>query len=382
MINGLSNMTRANFLMQLYLVILYIMLIIINKNSALYSAYEIQMSNKNKKIYRVMLAFMILMLITHFYETDYFSYMEIVKNYNFFNISENHGEPIYAYIIYALHKNYLLFRLVVWGGALYITTKIFKLYSINVYFGTYVLLSMYMSIHFISRASLAFAIYFFGISLVFYGLDKNIRRLIILGVLILISSYFFHRSAVLLIIITPIFLVPMDRNKLFGLLFITPIIIYAIRFSFMQILIQQSIHNDEIMHKMSAFATTTGNKANFMGIVRYFFEWGILYFPFAVIAIAFYKNMSYIKKHRKMYLNLFKIMLMIIIIATTFGLMKFDSIWLFKRTLFMATIPMVILLSGLYKDHIIGKNLFRFIINIATGYNIFVYMYSAYVTLK
>ena len=139
-----------------------------------------------------------LFAVCSFYNGDYFHYEQVVRNVLPF--SERFGlEDFYGYLINFTHHNYLLFRIVVWGGALLLVVFIAKLYDASIYGVIYFLFALYMSTFDYSRASLGMAVYFMGLS-VFTNKTNVILKL--LGLVVIVSSYFFHRSIAILIVLT------------------------------------------------------------------------------------------------------------------------------------------------------------------------------------
>lgn len=378
-----DEIVRASFGMMSYLILLYIFIIISNKRKALFSANYIGMVKNLKNSYKIMMLLILLMLMTHFYESDYFSYRDIIHNYDFQHLDRNHGEHIYGYIAHFTNYNYLLFRFVVWGSSLYLTAFVFNKFEVNRYFGMYTILSMYMCIHYISRASLAMGIYFLGVYNLLEARKNKKISLMLLGWAIIISSYYFHHSMALLIVVTPVIFLPLNKKIILIAVIAVPLIIILIKKALLYVLINQSIPNEKLMHTLIRYSLRDDIvKANIKGQIRYCFEWGLYYVPFFVISKQIYKNMSYLKKYKQNYINLFKITASIVFVATTFGAMQFNNLWLFKRTLFMSTIPLVILMCGLYQEGLIRKKTIFKLISIGQLYNIFVYMYSCYGTFK
>lgn len=141
--------------------------------------------------YRLGVLLCLLFCLFSFWGTDWFHYLEA---YAMIKVGYNTNlESVYVWIVQNISPNYLFFRLVVWGLSLYLFVKTVDNLSVSkelvllLFSITYVIWFAY------ARATLAMALAYYGYSLI----TKNSHNFksVIFGTAILISSYFFHKTA-------------------------------------------------------------------------------------------------------------------------------------------------------------------------------------------
>lgn len=141
--------------------------------------------------YRLGVFLCLLFCIFSFWGTDWFHYLKA-----YVLIKDGFGtnlENVYEWIIQNISPNYLLFRLVVWGSAMYLFVKTANNLSVSKELVLLLFSIIYIIWFAYARVSLAMAMAFYGYSLI---IKKNHNfRSALLGIVILLSSYFFHKSA-------------------------------------------------------------------------------------------------------------------------------------------------------------------------------------------
>lgn len=188
--------------------------------------YKINKSRSNLSI-----IFIVLFCIYAFYDLDYFSYL------NFFESSSrdtdiSHLESVYLWIAHFVGNSYLLFRLVIWGGAFWLLLVIFKRSYADRNIALLFFITLYLTKFAYGRVSLAMALAFCGFILIFKFSKRKLLRIlyILFGLVIICSSYFFHKSTpfVFIIMTLSILALPMNRKMLCisGVLYIFIIYIF------------------------------------------------------------------------------------------------------------------------------------------------------------
>ena len=93
-------------------------------------------------------------------DNDWYHYQQIISDYDFSSRARNHGEKVYGVIARLVDRNYLLFRIIVWGGALLITTLTFKRFKINLNNAVYFIIAAFLLKFSYARATLAMHVIF------------------------------------------------------------------------------------------------------------------------------------------------------------------------------------------------------------------------------
>lgn len=141
---------------------------------------------------------MLLFCLFSFWGTDWFGY----KNY-FISVKSGWGdyvpmEDVYIWLMETL-PSYILFRLVVWGGALLLLRKTISNFGINVKLFYFFFCGISLIWFAYARASLAMAMLFCGVSYIMKGQNSYGKKTVnfTIGVTLVICSFYFHKSAVI-----------------------------------------------------------------------------------------------------------------------------------------------------------------------------------------
>lgn len=145
--------------------------------------------------YRFALILCVIFCLFSFWGTDWFNYFDFFPNLQ--SGDKGHMEDVYVWIARNLSPNYLIFRLIIWGGAFYLFILILK--SLDISEDLVLLFFVVYSIIWFSytRATIAMTIAFLGGSIM-YRKEKHFLSFIIGSVLLFVSTYF-HKSAMFVI---------------------------------------------------------------------------------------------------------------------------------------------------------------------------------------
>ena len=144
---------------------------------------------------------------------DFFHFYEVIKNYDFTPEAWNYGEPIYGKIAKLTGRNYLLTRIIVWGGAYVLYCKTAKNFGIPVYQAAVILFICYPLTFSYARVTMAMACYFYGLSTLL-SLKHDIRGIkAIIAILFIALSNAFHNSAIILVLLTPFVFLQITLKK-------------------------------------------------------------------------------------------------------------------------------------------------------------------------
>lgn len=175
--------------------------------------------NKDKG-YRVMFTwFMILIFCLYaFWDTDYFTF-----RYIFHTELKGFRDPLYYYLGEVSFGSYTIFRLLIWGTALYLFKKTIDRFKISPNIAAYIFAIFFLLTFSYARASLGMAMYFYGLSYLIKLPQRDRFWSIVWGVLFICCSYYGHRSLMALILLTPLAFIKLNKKS-----FITIAIIGAL----------------------------------------------------------------------------------------------------------------------------------------------------------
>lgn len=306
-----------------------------------------------------------------FWSQDYYHYIESLSviDYRFPKSEQaNHLEQLYIWIAYFVNGHYTLFRLCVWGLAYILfvkTLKNFEVYnsqSIALFIVYFLLMFSY------ARVSLGMASLFYGISLLLKT-DKSRIINICLGLAMLYLAYNAHKSMFLVIAISPLIL--LRYNK-----YTVPIIALCAMLTawlYSDMLISEILISDTVNDEYGELIQESANyyiaaETIQLGVVG-LFERLLQVFTLIVPIVYCFTNTkanNYISSNFKLRC-LVNYSLLISLISIALGIIISFESPLFYRFVYMTYIPNIIILSTLFKNHIIplGKyNKLFFIISL------------------
>lgn len=122
-------------------------------------------------------------------------------------------EDVYNWIAYKLApNNYFLFRIIIWGAAQFILWDTFKRLSISSHLVLALFVSVWMIWFSYGRVSLAMALAFWGLT-IYHKSSKISIVLKIIGICAIAVSFYFHKSAIFLIIVSLLTILTRKANR-------------------------------------------------------------------------------------------------------------------------------------------------------------------------
>lgn len=165
---------------------------------------------------------MLIFCLFSFWGGDWFHYQ---FKFHYFDIDRTHWEDIYIWIR-SISPNYIVFRLIIWGIALFILLRSYKTYDVSYPLTLFIFGSLFLIYFSYGRVSLAFSILFLGYTLLSTaGPMQNTKKTI--GIVLICLAVFFHKSA-LFGIATALFCYVYRRSGIktfFPLLLMLPVLV-------------------------------------------------------------------------------------------------------------------------------------------------------------
>lgn len=342
-------------LVQCLLVFVYYLFIVgksYKRNIVFYSSDNFTLKQTNR--FFVLFA---LGVIFYMIAGDFWHYQELVIWKHFLDAPQwNHIEETYTPIIAFVDRNYLLFRMIVWGGASLLTYICLRLFCKQPYHALFILFSCNLSGFAYGRVTLALSIYFLGIAILLT--DKIRMRLIkyAVGIILIGCSYFFHHSVLMLIAITPILFVPLNKFTIFLTLACIPILVYLLGFVLGEMATNEVLEEEGVAERIVDLSAS-GGYSGFKLFQRYYSYLTILVSAFVFVYQQIKRPSGVLAVEYK---AMCKIMCGIILVAfCTLIVMPTDLF--FYRFLGMTIIPFTVLMTYLHDDGLISNNAFKFL---------------------
>lgn len=174
--------------------------------------------NRNKT-YPVQITWILTLIfcLYAFWDTDYFTFRQA-----YFTDLEDFRDPLYYYIGEISFGSYTIFRLLIWGTALYLLKRTVDRFDISYNVAAYIFTIFFLLTFSYARVSLGMAMYFYGLSFLIKPNQENRFWSIVWGLIFVGCSYYGHRSLMALILLTPLAFVKLNKKS-----FITIVVIGA-----------------------------------------------------------------------------------------------------------------------------------------------------------
>lgn len=333
-------------------------------------AYAISNINLTIAIFSI-----VYLCIYAFYDTDYYHYLEIFQNVSNGYIS--HMEDVYLHLALFADGNYSIFRLCIWGSAILLTFLSFKRFELPLPLAALFFLCLIVLKFGYGRVSLALSIATFGYSFIIKPINPKILSIII-GILLLSCSSFFHSSVLfyILLLISSLFAVNTGKKLIYFLILIYPLFIYLFQKYGGQFILQYIDYDESVQ---GALNYVNNDFKGYEGIgvaIRMFMERLPFFLSLLLAIIIKWKGI-----HKTMPFYMKSITNLCIFLVLSTFIFSFETsvntYSLFYRFLYFTMIPMVILVTYCHTNSIIPKivNIIFWCGFIASFYNL---IYSLY----
>ena len=325
------------------------------RRSCLYS-YNTERSKTTKFWFS---AIMVLFVVTAFTDGDFAHYQVMVKSYS--GPDSTGLESVYEHVIDFTNSNYFIFRVIFFGGMMLVIPRIFKNFGLDEYSSFFFLFCVYIGTLAYSRASIGMTFYFLGVSVLFSDKKNTLR--IITGIALLVCSYFFHRSCIVLIPLTILALIPINKKTIPLILGVIVLTFFSLKsYTSSLILDIMNSENEDLAHKAQLYASgsSDGFSGNAISWIMHLWDWGVYYVLF--IFDAYY----ILKKENKQNISkaiqrLFNISFGILLFALMMRAFDITSFAVYYRYLFMLMFPTAIMTTYLYQKGFMPLKSFKFL---------------------
>ncbi|MBQ6184921.1 MAG: EpsG family protein [Bacteroidales bacterium] len=284
---------------------------------------------------------------------DFYNYYLLIRE-----DSLEHMEPVYHIIVHAVNNNYILFRLIVWGGALFFFKKAVKRFNLDYNRSLFFLFAVFISVFDYARASLAMSIFFYGLSLVLLpGINKIGSYF--LGLLLMITSVFFHNSMIIALAASLLLFVPIN-----GFTIVLIIISFSLASSIfapaLQNLVDAELFTDSLNEKIEGYSLQEYQDSfSIYEWIRRYMRYATFFIPYLIVAIKIYFKTIEIPTYIR---RLSAIVLGFLLLAISVLLIPNLTFVLFYRILFMSMIPILIIFCYFEQNCLISNKTYKFIL--------------------
>ena len=310
------------------------------------------------------ISFLVFCLLA-FWDTDYFSFAR-----SFYEGLEDFRDIIYKYFSYVSFGSYLIFRLYIWGIALYLVYKTSKRFGLNTNIMCFVFTLFFMLTFSYARASLGMAFFFYGLSYLIIPKGSKINRFLVIFICFVLA-YCSHRSLAVLILLSPLSLVELSKKKIVVLLLSFPVMIVILKFVFSEIA-------SGYLDGENEFSTAAKGYSTISVELEFNWKWRIIttfrYYSFylANIALIWYIIFKSQIAHSKEIKRLLSFTTIIVLMSVAILIIPSGinlGLWVVGyRYLYMTGIPLCILITYSKQYQILPQKMYRFLLIMAVLY--------------
>lgn len=322
----------------------------------------------------------VLFCIMPYYAGDFVHYYEAMKNIVISrDIYSFSVEPVYVYLAKFLGGSYILWRLVIWGTAIYAIILAGKILHLRQSLYLLIFFCCFITNFAYARVSLAMASVFLGLSLIISS-SRNTKRKIF-GLCLILVSYYFHKSALFAISIAFFsLLIPrLSKFKMMLLIGLIPFFIFIINFVFSYVL-NSSIGDESLINIRTTqhYLSHESQKLGLGSIIGNFLIRAPLYI-LGFYIVRSISNDSYRKWSK--YCQFFATVSLLIILSASLFLLDFGDLQtqvIYYRFLNFSFIPVTIFMTLHKMEFPIRSKLFTLTFKMLIIGQIYQLVYSFY----
>lgn len=317
--------------------------IYVYKGKQMLVSHHIQQNNYNIYIWQTIIT--ILFCVFGYADYDFYHYQDLYKVIIGYQ-SEEYMEPVYSWLALVLPENYYVWRFAVWGSATILGIWTLRRLDLMPKVTCCMFTLFYLNTIYFMRGSLGIAILFLGYSFIVKPINKRSLSIII-GIALIVSSYFFHRT--MLLTIAVLFLTPFKLNKLFVIasLILYPLLVVYVT-QFLQLISFGGIESDILLEgtneKVLGYVNREAFKYNTNGIIRQVIQYAPILSALALVTWKIVFKKIAIPR----YIYAFFIYWYVITYIAFIFFPQETASWIFIRFIKMGDFPMVIVLSWYY----------------------------------
>lgn len=305
---------------------------------------------------------------------DWFHYLQIVKGLRV-EMSDGTGmEWFYDTIIMLTRRNYLSFRLIVWGLASYVFFIALKKYKLNPGYGFYLLLVVFINYFDYSRSALGITTYFLGLPLIFG--EGNIKSKW-MGLALICLAPFFHRSVVVLTALTITGIVSINKKTILLLIVVLGLSFFSLKEYFIEIMGEVINSGGQLGDKASFYMTQKREaivSGTIIGQAVGYWKYSVCYVYFLVETYYIFNENNY-RMHTYPIRATYNVTLGLFAFAILMYFFNVGHMAFYFRYLSMTYVPLIIMAVYQYRRRIMPSMIYHIMMYFGGGYVAFEFLY-------
>ena len=320
-----------------------------------------------KQHYSIYIIFLLLFCIFDKSGGDFFHYKELVADLYSSPGLPTGLEDIYVWLISKIGYSYYLFRLIVWGSALFVLTRILNHLQINNILSIWSFMLFALVDFSYARVSLGLVLCFYGFILLYE--NKNNLSLLY-GLILITASLFFHKTIIILTLLclVSIFIKISKRTALVAVI-LFPVLVYLMNYYVPDLFYYIEAGSSEARY-LSAENEGKGLAAKLLDYLKFI--------PIIILLSLTLKQINKVPNSIPKYIErLITLIIVILYTSSILSFLEFGSAAISYRIRNMIFIPVAII-EAYYLNNKPLSVLQIIVIGIITLSNIFYFLYMYY----
>lgn len=308
-----------------------------------------------------------------FSDRDFFHYQalyeEIVKH------GPEHMEPVYIWLIDVLPKNYYVWRFTVWGAATLSTLWTFRRLRLETKTLVCIFTLYFLVVLSIMRGNLGLGLCFLGFTFIVKPIKYQKLWSYILGMGLIISSYFFHKSMFVTLMALAVTPFRLKKWQVIILLLLFPLLVMYVA-DWLQLFIASAGDEGGELDSLAIgarYAEAEASETNIFGMLSKFLQYTPIVGSLSLVTY----HVTFRRERLPKYIYVFYIYWFAVTYVSFLFFFQNTSNWLFIRFMFMSYIPMIIVLTWFYSNRK-ATGLMKFFLVMILLYNIYKLCYEFY----
>lgn len=241
----------------------------------------------------LMIFTMLVFCLFSFWGTDWFHYAEMYINLVYMDGFNTSLEGVYYLIANYLSPNYMVFRAIIWGSALYLLCLLFRHVSVRGDLLLVIFCALWLIDFGYGRIVLAYTMMYLGASVIMKPIRGKILLSIMIGGAMLVLSLFFHKTALFgfALIILALFPRLLNKRTFLLVLIVYPFILLLVQLLLMQFM-DTAVDASEHSSSFTVGQTYLNEDTREIGSA-YLLQLIIRYLPYYMVGWIAYKTNLY-----------------------------------------------------------------------------------------
>lgn len=334
-----------NILLFIFLSYIYVIPVYYKQNKLYRQKYS------NEIIWTGLFIFVTLFCVFAYTSADFYHYRNLIGKMTITH-KNKHFETIYYWLLCNINFTYFVWRFIVWGLATFLMIQSLKRLAIPARYSCCAVVLFYLTTIYVFRGSLGIAIMFYGITLLFNPIKTNHLFSYLLGLILIVISYYFHRSMPLLFALIPLSFIKPNKKIIILSILLFPVMVFVTGY-ILEYIILNGVNgmSDDFSNKAISYSKTDIFEINIKGYIRKLFIYGPVYLSLFYVT----KKTVFEKNVMPLRIRFFYMFWYLMVYVATVCNFQSTGGWFFPRFMYMSNFPFAVVMAYIFDKYPINR---------------------------